>query len=141
MRQVLEECDIAGARALWAQISPNMPQPANDDEALVSLHMARTQSDFLRFKLRAHSHHWLAERGFPSQLPDALRPKAERMYPVIVHAVGVAVKTASSSHRALGQAIQRAMSDAALECYADRKTDPEFVRARMLEARAKIRRG
>jgi hypothetical protein len=38
----------------------------------------------------------------------------------------------------LAKAIEKAMSDAVAEAYADGKRAPEFVRARMREARARV---
>src|SRR5262249_47481856 len=69
-RRCLEQLDVAGIRKLWRHVSPNMPQPKNDAEALISLHSARTQSEAMPIKLRAWSHRWLLDNGLPSQLPD-----------------------------------------------------------------------
>jgi hypothetical protein len=112
----------------------------NDVITLVTIHHARTQAPNIVFKLRAYSHAWLTERGFPSGLPDKLRPKAQRMYPRIVDAVGIAVKT-PPWRRELGKAIQKAMSDVVEDCYANGDTDPVLMRARMTEARMKVLRG
>ncbi len=87
---------------------------------------------------RAYSHRWLLDNGYPSALPDELRPKAERIYPRIVDAVGLSINTTSATFRPVAKLIHRAMSDAVLEAYADRKTDPGFVRSRMSEARKRI---
>jgi len=139
-RRCLEQQDVAGVRALWAQIAPGLPQPANDAEALATIHSARTQARSIVFKYRAYSHRWLTERGLPSGLPDYMRPRAERMYPRIVEAVGIAVKT-PPHRRELGNAIREAMGAAVMECYADGKTDPVFMRARMQQARTRILKG
>jgi ATP/maltotriose-dependent transcriptional regulator MalT len=140
LRLAIEDGDVEKARRIMAQLAPHLPQPKTDFQAAATLHHARTQITAMPFNKRAYSHAWLTERGLPSGLPDHLRPKAERMYPIVVEAVGVAVRT-PPHRRALGKAIERAMSDAALECYANNETDPEFIRARMQEARFKIRRG
>jgi hypothetical protein len=92
------------------------------------------------FKLRAWSHHWLMDHGLPSGLPDHLRPKADQIHPRIVEAVGVSVKALSEASIPLAKAIERAMSDAVAEAYADGKRDPGFVKARMEEARYKVMR-
>jgi len=115
-----------------------MPQPKSDADTLVAIHHARTQSIWLRFRARAYSHAWLMERGLPTGLPDDLRPKAERLYPVFASAVGVAVK---SSYPQVVQEISCAMTDAVLEAEDDgRLTDSPFVKARMLEERQKARK-
>lgn len=140
LRRCLEQCDVAGARALWAHIAPHLPQPSDDWITLATIHRARTQAENISFKLRAYSHAWLTERAIPSGLPDELKPKAQRIYPVIVGAHGVAVGRPSSPHRERNLAIERAMSDAIMDCYANNTRDPEIISARMLEARAKVYR-
>jgi hypothetical protein len=139
LKRCLEECDVMGMRALWAHVAPGMPQPEDDSEARMSIHYARSSADWMQFKLRAYSHAWLTERGFPSGLPDELRPKAQRIYPVVVHGVGIAVG-APAHRRELARGLERAMSDAVMDCYADRKTEPEFVSGRMREAWRKFYR-
>src|SRR5262245_20622980 len=137
----LEECDVASARAIWAHVSPHLPQPKTDAEALAIIHLARTQMDTMRFGLRAYSHSWLMDRGLPTGLPDELKPKAERMYPRIVEGVGLAVKT-PPHRRELGIAIQEAMKDAVMDIYASNKSpDPLVVRKRVQEVRFKVRKG
>lgn len=71
-------------------------------------------------------------------MPDDLKPKAERIYPRIVSAVGIAVKATNPRRKSHALAIQSAMSDAVAEAYADGKTDPAFVSQRMKEARERI---
>lgn len=138
MRQVLVECDVTGARRLWAEYAPHLSQPQNDTEALVCLHRARTEASSIKLPLRAYSHRWLLERGWPSGLPEELKPKAERLYPRIVSAVGIGVK---SAHPEVASEIRGAMEYAVLEAEADRRlTDSPFVKGRMMEARAKVRK-
>jgi hypothetical protein len=73
------------------------------------------------------------ERGYPSLLPDELRPRAQRIYPVIASGVGIAVR---SKYREIKLAVEGAMRDAVLEAEAaGRLTDAPFVKARMSEAR------
>lgn len=141
MRRCLEECDVRGARALWAKLSPHLPQPESDEQALVVLHHARTQAGSIAFRHRAYSHAWLSERGLPSGLPDRLKPRAERLYSRIVSAIGIAVKATAEWRKPAAAIIQRAMSDAVEDAYAEGRTDPEFVRARMGEARRRAARG
>lgn len=132
MQRCLRDLDVVGVRRLWREVSPYLPQPASDEEAVIALHHARTQSPFLRLKERAWSHRWLVDHGYPSGLPDELRPRAERMYPRIVDAVGISVR---SRYPEIKVGVARAMSDAVAECYVDKRTDVAFVRARMMEAR------
>jgi hypothetical protein len=100
---------------------------------VAAIHMARTQTEAVRFKLRAYSHAWLMERGYPSLLPDELRPRAQRIYPVVASGVGIAVR---SKYEEVKVAVEGAMRDAVLEAEAEgRLIDAPFVRARMSEAR------
>lgn len=100
--------------------------------------MARTQAQTIPPHLRFYSHRWLLDHGLPSQLPDRLRPAAERMYPRKVDAVGVAVRSQVPEVRT---AITGAMSNAVADCYANGDRDPEVVKPRMMAARARERRG
>lgn len=136
-RAALEEGDVALLCKMWAHLNPHLPQPASIEEGVMCLHLTRTASGTVSFAKRAYSHRWLAERGLPSQLPDHLKPKAERMYPRIVEAVGIAVDTARPD---LKRELETAMSNAVLECYANGNTDPEFIKARMMDARKKVMR-
>ena len=128
----LEAVDVEGMRSLWGKVAPHMP--LHDDAGMVTaIHMARTQTEAVRFKLRAYSHAWLMERGYPSLLPDELRPRAQRIYPVIASGVGIAVR---SKYAEVKLAVEGAMRDAVLEAEAaGRLTDAPFVKARMSEAR------
>jgi hypothetical protein len=139
MRRCLEDGDVAGARALWAQVAPGMPQPKTEAEATVVLHMARTQSELVTLRARAWSHRWLLDHGKPSLLPDSLKPKAERIYPKIAEGVGLAVGTKSELGRAIKPHVVGAMNYAINECYADaRVPNPVTVKARMFEAKDRI---
>jgi hypothetical protein len=139
-RRCLTELDVAGIRNLWSYISPHLPQPKNDEEALVTLHYARTCAGSVPIRLRCYSHAWLCERGLPSGLPEWMKPKANRLYPHKVKAVGIAVKAMSEANVPRARAIEKAMSDAVLECYADGITDTTVIRSRMDEARRDIDR-
>lgn len=128
----LERADIDGMRRLWRKVAPQMP--VHDDAGtLAAIHLARTKSELIRFNLRAYSHAWLIDHGYPSLLPDELRPRAQRIYPVTVHGVGIAVK---SKYDEVRITVAGAMQDAVLEAEADGKlTDAPFVKGRMTEAR------
>ncbi len=133
-RRILEELDISG----FALISRALGMKFKDDaSAEVTMHHARTQVEAISFDMRAYSHAWLTERGFPSGLPDELRPRAQRLYPVVAEAVGVSVRGLGNVVTPLSDVVERAMSDAVAECYADGERRSDIVKARMAEARHK----
>lgn len=104
------------------------------------MHHARTQAESIGIRKRAYSHRWLVERALPSGLPDHLRPRAERMYPVVVEGVLVACHTFSNALKPAVREIQDSMSAAVADAYAEGRREPEFVKARMHEARARAHR-
>lgn len=134
-RRCLDEMDVGGMRRLASIVGQ---REMSVEHTTIAMHYARTQAESIAFEKRAWSHAWLSERGFPSGLPDELRPRADRIYPRVVEAVGVAVKPMSEASIPLAKAIERAMSDAVAECYADGVRDPLIIRARMAEARCKV---
>jgi|SRR5215467_1161741 len=137
-RRCLIEFDVVGICDLWFKVSPHLPQPKNNEEALVTIHYARTAAGTIPVRLRCYSHSWLAERSLPSALPDWLKPKAARLYPHEVKAVGIAVKAMSETSVSRARAIEKAMSNAVLECYADGVHDPDVIKARMDAARLRV---
>jgi hypothetical protein len=139
-KRCLIDLDTEAAIRLWPSVFPHSPLPSGHEEILLVLHFARTKTEALAFRLRAYSHSWLCERGLPSALPDNLRPKADRLYPRIVEAVGVSVKDLSGRRQEYARRLERAMADAVAEAYADGRRDPEFVRSRMQEAREQFER-
>jgi hypothetical protein len=126
----LESGDVQLVRRASARLFPHLPQPTDANAAETSMHMARTQMPDVTFKARAWSHRWL-----PSQLPDELKPKAERMYPVIADAVFVSANSNSPALKPVAKLVQGAMSDAVEDCYANGDKEPRIVRARIEEAR------
>jgi len=102
------------------------------------MHMARTSSGTVPVGLRVYSHRWLMERGLPSHLPDDLKPKGDRIYPVKVGAVGIAV---GSKYPPVATAVRGAMEYAVYDCYANGDEAPEIVKPRMLEAKTRELRG
>ncbi len=66
---------MSGIRRLWQHVSPHLPQPATDDEALHTMHLARVGMKNLPQKLRTYSETWLKERETGR----------------VIHAVGIAV--------------------------------------------------
>ncbi len=137
-RECLADLDVRRARMLWKETMGHLPQPATDHDMLIILHIARTQAESSPFGQRAYSHRWLSERGHPSCLPDNLKPRAEQIHPVVVKAVGVSVESVSPEGRARAKAIEKAMSDAVAECYADGEERPEVIKSRMQEARKRF---
>lgn len=132
MRRCMIDLDVDAMQRLDAHLNPHLASMSKDD-TLKSMHMARTEMKTIPFKLRAYSHSWLTNQGYTSKLPDELKPAAERAYPRIVEGVGIA-----SMRRAPHTLIVReVMSNKVMELYADKRTEPTFVKAQMMEARAK----
>lgn len=138
LRQALIDLDAGTARVAWHTLAPHLPQPKTDAETLTCLHMARTATQTIPPRMRYYSHRWLLDHGYPSQLPDRLRAPAERMYPRVVDAVGVAVRSQFPEVR---ERITGAMNHAVEDCYANGDRDPLIVKPRMMAARARERRG
>ncbi len=133
-RRCLIDLDVEGSRKLWAKVAPHLMQPTDASQVLFTLHYARTQTRSIASRLRYYSHRWLCDNGFPSGLPDELKPLAERMFPKIVTAVGIAVKSMSAAGAPLAKMVQQVMSDAVAEAYADGITEPCIVKERMASA-------
>lgn len=140
-RLLLESGDVEGCRRYWHKHAPGMPQLATKGQAEVSMHMARTAAKSVKFALRAYSHRWLLDRNLPSQLPNALKPAADRICPVVVEAVGISVNFRSPVLAPAAAEIEGAMSSAVEDCFASGDRDPELVRSRMLEAKDRAMRG
>jgi len=137
----IRDCNAELAMRLWKQERPHAPQPENLYQAKIMLHYCRTQMADMPRRLRFYSHCWLLDHAVPSALPDDLKPKAERMYPRKVNAVGIASGTGPGSKGAFNLAVQKVMSDAVLETYADgHENQPHIVKARMMEKRAEFKR-
>jgi len=135
-RQCLEEMDVAGIRKLWRARAPPPHPPVDDREAEATLHRARTDGRVLSLKQLAYSHRWLEDRGYPSGLPDDLKPKAERIYPRIVEGVGISVHIGSPVLRPAIPIIRGAMEEVVLDEYAG-KVQIERLKGRMREAKEK----
>lgn len=136
-RQLLEAGDVDALRSAWHRLMPHLPQLKTREEAEIAMHMARTGASTVTLRARAYSHRWLVERGHQSQLPDELKPKAERMYPVIVEGVGIFIETRNDFLKPALLEVRGAMEDAVNDAYAEGRTEPSFVKARMEEARTK----
>lgn len=136
-RNALESGDVRMLRKIWAEVSPHLPQPKDDAEAEIVMHRARTEAESVSFKHRAYSHRWLTERNYPSGLPDRLKPSADRLYPIVVEGVGIAVMASSRLMQPVAKEIRKAMEYAVEDAFAEGRRDSEFVSARMREARKK----
>lgn len=134
-RRCLDTLDVKAARRLWQHVMSHLPQPANDRECLVMLHHARTQTNSIYLKLRVYSHRWLTDNGYPSGLPDELKPKAEQICPKIVSAVGISANAKNPILRPIAKIAQQHMSDVVMDAYADGEPDPVPLKARMMAAR------
>lgn len=137
IREVLEKADAAAFRRHWSDIFPHLADkgPKTNTEAEISLHMARTQSEWLDDRKRCYSHAWLIERKLPSQLPDNLKAKADRLYPRVVEGVFVSANSNSPLIKPIAKLAQAAMCDAVEDAYANGDTEPAFVRSRIQDAR------
>lgn len=138
-RAALEAGDVRLVRKMWAAFMPHLPQPKPEDAEAV-MHAARTAAETVSFKARAWSHRWLSERGLPSQLPDKLKPSAERLYPQIAEGVGISVNFRSPWLKPAAIEVRGAMETAVADCYANGDTAPAIVRPRMFDAREKVMR-
>lgn len=137
MRNLLEAGDLAGLRAFWAKYAPHLPQPENDEQASVTMHVARTEAESVTLQKRIYSHLWLTERGLPSHLPNELKPKAEQVEQRIVEGVGISVNTNNPLLKPVMREVQRAMELAVEDLYADGVPDVLLTQMRMQEAKEK----
>ena len=137
MHRCIRECDIGGYMKLTDHINPDLA-PKDSWQAAFCIHVARTGMRTMPEKLRMYSHCWLRDSGMEKQslLPDKMKPKAERLYPVGARAVGIATRTQTG--RAM--AIRGVMEDAVRECEADGYdlNNRKVVHGRMLEMRQKF---
>lgn len=134
-RNLLEVGDVNGLRAFWARHNPNMPHSETHDYAEIVMHYARTVADSIPLDKRVYSHRWLTERLVPSGLPDHLRAAAEQVHPTIAEGVGIAVQFRSKWMKPAEGEVRKAMEDAVNDAYAEKRTDPAFLKQRMDEAR------
>lgn len=139
-RAALESGDVNLLRKTSAKLFPHLPQPETYADAEKSMHMSRTQLPTLSDAQRLYSHRWLTERNLPSQLPDELRPNAEQVCPVIAEGVMVAVMAQTDEMKPFAAELERRMSDAVEDAYANGDTAPAIVRQRMQEARSRTYR-
>lgn len=137
IRRALVDLDVTLIRKVWGHVSPHLPQPKTREDALIALHVARTASDSVPVNHRLYSHAWLRDRGYPSRLPDNLKQSADRLYPIVVGSVGIAVGGALAKYKDVKDGVRGAMEGAVLDCYGMGDEDPKIVKPRMHEAKDK----
>jgi hypothetical protein len=133
-QRALEEGDLESLRRIWAGLNPGMPVLSRSD-AEASMHMARTQAESVSPRGRCYSHRWLEERNLPSQLPDHLKPEADRWYPRVEETVGISLNFKSEWMRPAADMVRGAMEYSVLDSFADGTRDPSVVKTRMMDAK------
>lgn len=130
----LADGDVGLLWRMWGAWFPDQPQPANWQEAEIQLHAARSATEGVETRLRCYSHHWLADRGLPSLLPDELKPAAEQHRPKIVSAVGFSWDSNSPLLKPAKGNIVAAVTARINEMAADGllEKDPDYVRREMM---------
>ncbi len=135
-RRCILELDVNGMRKLHRQVNPHLPSPGDDNHVLATLHHARTQLKSAPFNLRAYSHHYLVRNGYPSALPDDLKPAAERIYPTTTPATGFAALFRPRILRPLKAPVEEAVTEVILDAYGTdkvHKIDHGKLKVGMLE--------
>ena len=126
-RRCLLELDVAGVIKLHQHVSPHLPVPTKE-QALVSLHQARTIARSVPEKLRIYSRAWLDERA-----------RAARE-PLVKESVGYATNTKDTVLRsALIGGVSRTVDAALVGGVAP--SDAKTLHPLMLDARAKVKSG
>jgi hypothetical protein len=141
MLACIRDIDHEVAMKIWKHARPSAAQPENDLQAIIMLHYARTKIASMPEALRLYSHCFLRDYNVPSALPDHLKPKAERLYPIGTRSVGTSSIKIGGEKTVFNRAIDKIMADAVLETYADGHADqPQIVKARILEKRAEFKK-
>lgn len=125
-RRCLTDLDAAGIMRIWGHVSPHLPQPENEAEALHALHIARTVSESMPPAAKAYSEAWLKER--------------ERR--TIAAAVGITV-IYPEHRRSRGEDMRDAMSEVVADAYKagiDLDREAKEVKSRIIAVRDKFRR-
>lgn len=138
-RDALERADADLMMRIWQHAFPHLPMPRDRDGAVTALHLARTLAESIPLRLRAYSHRWLLDRGFPSQLPDHLKPSAERLYPKVARAVGISVNFKAPELAPAAALIRREMENSVNDSVANGDSDA-ITKERMLKAGARERK-
>lgn len=124
-RRCIEQLDVVGVRRLWQHVSPHLPQPKDDREALHTLHLARVRVETLPPKMRQYSQDWLDA--------ETARLKVS---------CGVGISIEAPIHRRTQAAETRAAMSGAvtdsIKAGIDIDTEAAEVRLRMNKAREKL---
>jgi hypothetical protein len=134
-RQALRDADPAALRRIWTAVFPDMPQPNDDAEAAVTMHMTRTSAAWLPERARFYSHQWLVERGLPSMLPEKLKAKAERYYANVQPGVGIALRSDKEWLKPALPSLVGAMQRAVIDRQELITADPERLKDEILIAK------
>lgn len=129
--EILRTLNVKAARAAFRKIAPHLPQPKDDVETLVSIHMARTKAECVPLVDRWYSYDWLVDKGYPAEPPE---------YVPLRKVTGVAY-TVLTGEPEVKEAITGAVNAAIEDCYANGDRDPLIVKPQMMAARARERRG
>jgi len=136
-RRCLLECDVGGLIALHRAAYPHL-KDIGASEALTSLHMARVDAKSMPRKVKAYSTAWLKERGYEKS--GGRWDRSERLYTkVFAEAIGLSSSTLGGHKLPFNRQVERAMSDAAMNCIVKGVTEPPMQKECILKARAKLR--
>jgi len=139
LRRCLLEADLHGLQAVWRHIAPHLAE-LPPDQAVISMHMARVESETMPAGIKAYSKAWLAEYGIKrtnGRWVDACVTEAPRKS-VIVEAVGIA-SLSLGKDRTLSDLVVRAMQDALLEGLERNIVEPPMQKELMLKARQAVK--
>lgn len=134
-RQALRDRDVPLLMLASKVLFPADQQPADEQEATAQMHVARTMQGWMTLEERAYSHFWLLDRGIPTMLPPALRPKAERYKPDIKASVGIAWGTGKEWLKPAGPLLIGAMISTVQENQELIEGDPELLRDKIIFAK------
>lgn len=123
-RECLLNLDVRRAREIWSVAAPHLPQPPDDEAALIAMHAARISMKTIPRRARDYSQAWLAERS---------RPRVST-------GVGISVKAINPAREQQALAIRGAMEYAVMSAVnggVDLVTEADEVTRRMIIARDK----
>lgn len=140
-RHYLIAMDVPALRRYWQMIFPDQLNPSSDAEALLAAHMTRLTTESMPIASRLYSYAWLRERGYPTDLPPSLAKHKDYIPKMLAASVGISVGRAGGVMSPENHAVRSVMESAVLETYADGHAgEPERVKARMMEMRAREKR-
>lgn len=141
-RRAMIDLDVAALRLVWRKVYPDQVQPKDDAEALAWAHIVRLQAETMPTAARLYSYSWLQEHGYPTDIPVSLSKHRDYVPKIVMGSVGISVGFPGTGMTPENSAVRSVMEYAVLETYADgHKDQPHIVKARMMEARAREKRG